>query len=204
MAARGILSPLPWATQMEISQAFWSSTDRGDLRPFFHYFNEQCHLIYHTFGGRIPLQSEVDVKFIATLLRQDLSRSSLIELLETRNPQIYKSEAMEGAIDLVARLMTMLDVGRFPDTSFSGRRRLTWDGGSLKEFLGEIFTVQVEMSHEGVKLGNPLTVRNLDRIGGLGVRLTSNLADHLLLLELPEKDDILIFHHASFLFNQSG
>lgn len=94
----------------------------------------------------------------------------------------------------------MLDVGRFPATSFSGRRSITWDRGTLREFLHEIFPGTVRRNHDGIKIEATFNVRQLDRMVGLNVMLTTNLADHILLL--PEKDAVLIYHHAYFLLNQ--
>lgn len=197
------LEPIPWATQLEIAHAFWRNSGcvaTEGLRPFFRFYSEQCKMVYHAFRGRIPLRSHQDVTILATLLRQGLSRSQLREILQTRSPDTYQTEALDGSIDLVVRLMTMLDVGRFPATSFSGRHSITWDRGTLREFLHEIFPGTVRRSHDGTKIEATFNVRQLDRIGGLSVMLTTNLADHLLLL--PEKDAVLIYHHASFLVNQ--
>lgn len=197
------LAPMPWASQLEVALTFWNSADCAEiegLQPFFQFYGDQCKMVYHAFRGRIPLQSQQDVKTIASLLRQGLSRSELREILQTRNPDTYQIEVLDGAIDLVVRLMTMLDVGRFPATSFSGRHSITWDRGTLREFLDDLFPGTVRRSHDGVKIEANFNVRQLDRIGGLSVMLTTNLADHLLLL--PEKDAVLIYHHASFLLHQ--
>lgn len=199
----GLLEPLPWASQLEVAAIFWQSADCAateGLQPFFKFYSEQCKMVYHAFRGRIPVQSYKDLTFIASHLRHGMSRSDIKEILQTRNPNVYQIEAVEGAIDLVVRLMTMLDVGRFPATSFSGRQSITWDKGTLREFLHEIFPGTARRNHDGMKIEATFNVRQLDRIGGLSVMLTNNLADHLLLL--PEKDAVLIYHHASFLLNQ--
>lgn len=197
------LAPMPWASQLEVACTFWHSADCVEiegLQPFFQFYSEQCNMVYHAFRGRIPLQSHEDVKVIATLLRQDRSRSELREILQTRSPGTYQTEVLDGAIDLVARLMTMLDIGRFPATSFSGRHSITWDRGTLQEFLHELFPGTVRRNDDGIKIEATFNIRQLDRIGGLSIMLTTNLADHLLLL--PEKDAVLIYHHATFLLNQ--
>jgi len=41
------------------------------------------------------------------------------------------------------------------------------------------------------------TARNIDRIGGIRIRWTNNLADHLRLSD--DDGAVFIFHHASFL-----
>lgn len=146
-------------------------------------------MVYHAFRGRNPLQSQQDVKIIANLLRQGPCRSELRETIQTRDPDTDQTEVLDGAIDLVVRLMTMLDVDRFPETSFSGRHSITWDSGTLGEFLHKIPPGTVRSNHDGIKIEATFNFRQLDRIGGLSVMLTTNLADHLLLL--PEKDTFL-------------
>ncbi|KAF3761980.1 hypothetical protein M406DRAFT_265359 [Cryphonectria parasitica EP155] len=193
-------SPLPTAIQLDIAQSFWCSTD-NNLESFFIYYTDQCKIVYYAFDCKIPLKTHDEITFIAKLLRKDLSRSYFLDLLQTRSPG-YNVEAVGGAIDLVVRLMTMMDVGRFPPTSFSGRHSITWDNGTLKDFLHEKLPKQTRRSHDGIRLDTSLTVRHLDRIGGLSVKLTTNLADHLLLR--PEKDEVFVFHHASFLLSQKG
>lgn len=197
------LTPMPWASQLEVALTFWHNADCAameKLQPFFQFYSEQCKMVYHAFRGRIPLQSHRDVRIIAALLRQGLSRSELREILQTRSPDTYQAEVLDGSIDLVVRLITMLDVGRFPATSFSGRHSITWDRGTLRDFLHEVFPGTVRRNHDGIKIEATFNVRQLDRIGGLSIMLTTNLADHLLLL--PEKNAVLIYHHASFLLNQ--
>lgn len=197
------LEPLPWASQLDVARALWLKQDcvaAENLEPFLQFYSEQCKMVYHAFRGRFPLRSHQDVVFIAKRLRHGVSRSDIKELLQTRSPDAYQTEAVDGSIDLVVRLMTMLDVGRFPATSFSGRHCITWDRGTLREFLHEEFPGVIRRSHDGVKIEATFNIRQLERIGGLSVMLTTNLADHLLLV--PDTDAVLVYHHASFLLNQ--
>jgi len=102
----------------------------------------------------------------------------------------------DSSIDLAVRLVLMLDIGELRN-AFSGRRRLIWVDGSLQEFVRDIFPDKKSLSHDGVKLGTPFTARNLDRVTGFRVELTTNLADHLRLRY--EDKTVSMFHHASFL-----
>lgn len=193
---------------MNIAKCFWGVDDNSfplyGLEPFFRYFSEQCCTVYHAFGGHIPLKSTDDIINLAFKIQGHKPRSEVRESVQrpvdSGASPVCDERSADGAIDLVVRLMTMLDIGCFPQTSFSGRDTMTWDNGSLKAFLAERFPISRQRDDSGVKLGTLLTVRNLDRIGGLNVQLTTNLADHL--LYLPEQKDVLIFHHATFLTNQ--
>lgn len=101
-----------------------------------------------------------------------------------------------SSINLTVRLTLMLDVGELRH-AFSGRRPLIWTDGSLQDFVRDIFSDKISLGHDGVRLGTIFTARNLDRVAGFRVELTTNLADHLRL----RYDDrtVSIFHHASFL-----
>ncbi|KAF2805400.1 uncharacterized protein BDZ99DRAFT_490508 [Mytilinidion resinicola] len=95
----------------------------------------------------------------------------------------------------------MLDVGDFRN-AFSGRRRLLWTDGTLTEFVHSIFRPESILTNEGIKLDALFTARNLDRIAGFKVELTTNLADHL---SFRDSDStVMVFHHASFLKRQQG
>jgi len=67
----------------------------------------------------------------------------------------------------------------------------------FKKFVRNIFSDEISLSHGGIKLGAPLTARNLDRVTGFRIELTTNLADHLRLRY--EDRTVSMFHHASFL-----
>ncbi len=202
---------IPPASRELIARNFWGPKGGSpayrpfNTDPYFHYYSEQCLAVYHAFSGRIPLATHQDVVDIVQQMLQGLPRESLRQNLISKYPNLSAEkpshlEVLDGSIDLAVRLLLMLDVGQFPRTH-TGRKPLRWTDGSLFSFLEETFGPQKILSHEGVKLDSQFTARNLDLIAGLRVELTTNLADHLLLHEEDKK--VLIFHHASFLKNQS-
>ncbi|RYP10746.1 hypothetical protein DL765_008014 [Monosporascus sp. GIB2] len=58
------------------------------------------------------------------------------------------------------------------------------------------------MTHSNEKFGIVFNARNLERIAGFKVKLTTNLADHLLLR--AEVKTVTVFHHATFLRRQQN
>ena len=199
-------SCVPLAVQDLICQGLWGRKTGRLLSnsAYFNYYSEQCVAVYHAFVGRIPLSTHEDVVEIARQILGDLPRSTIQQNLNDKHSTLSAEnqnhiELLNGSIDLVVRLLFMLDVGQFP-RSHTGRAPLRWTEGCISEFLGTIFSQQTTLTHEGVKLDTQFTARNLDLIAGLEVELTTNLADHLILRE--EDNKVLIFHHASFLRNQ--
>lgn len=71
-----------------------------------------------------------------------------------------------------------------------------WNNGSLRDFVKSTFPTIKELPDD-LKLERMFTARNLERVAGIQVIWTSNLADHLQL----EDDDtsVRIFSHVSFL-----
>ncbi|KAL9100442.1 MAG: hypothetical protein Q9163_004187 [Psora crenata] len=90
----------------------------------------------------------------------------------------------------------MVEVGCIPN-SFSGRKELKWEHGSLQEFIHTHFGVPGKLNNERVKLERLFVARNLERITGISIFWTNNLADHLRMME--HDTQVAIFHHASFL-----
>ena len=144
---------------------------------------------------------------IADRLRTDICREDVHQYLtaddheDTRmtvkEPAAKTDETSEGIIDLAVRILLMLDVGELPNT-ISGRRQLVWDHGRpLREFVKDTFPERVTLGHDGLRLGPDFTARNLDRMTGFKVELTTNLADHLRFTH--ENKTVSIFYHASFL-----
>lgn len=204
--------PISSETQLTITRTFWAPSI-GDqfycprnLDPYFCYYIEQTATYHNVFGEKILLRSHQDVIDIANDMLQGLPRSSIEQSLLKRHPDLTAPGSSNGdllrcSIDLVVRLLTMLDVGVLPRT-YTGRYTLEWTNPTwtVSDFLEETFKPQRVMSHDGIRLGPHFTARNLDLIVGLNVELTTNIADHLLLRE--EEKTVLIFHHASFLKNQ--
>ena len=78
----------------------------------------------------------------------------------------------------------------------SGETKLDWKDGTIKDLVNSEIVCQSDMN-EGVKLEKIFNARNPERIAGIKIRWTSNLADHLRMRE--EDTAVEIFHYASFL-----
>lgn len=96
--------------------------------------------------------------------------------------------------------MTNIGINKYP---VSGQSQLIWDAGSLKDFLGRHFDEPQVLSNSNIKLERMFTARNMGRLAGIQIKWTSSLADHLRMIGDDDKL-VAIFHHASFLKNQSS
>ncbi|PCH03616.1 Hypothetical protein PENO1_031420 [Penicillium occitanis (nom. inval.)] len=176
--------PIPRRTQEAIANFFWGDTE-FQLQPYFQYYTDQC---------RLAVQSYDILKDVSL---QDV-KVKLLELCSQQN-EAYSEDNLHASIHLAVRLIFMPDVGEFRN-AFSGRRKLVWRNGPLKTFIEEIFSKEIHLEHERIKLGPVFNVCNIVRIGGFKVELTTNLADHLLLRDADRT--LTIFHHASYLMSQ--
>ncbi|KAK3390025.1 hypothetical protein B0H63DRAFT_499779 [Podospora didyma] len=94
--------------------------------------------------------------------------------------------------------MLMINVGRFRSLNVhTSTKRLFWAQGKMSDFVRDLFQPQTAQALERGKFDALFTTRNLSRIAGFKVKLTTNLADHLRFRDSDKA--ITIFHHATFL-----
>ncbi|KAK4099272.1 hypothetical protein N658DRAFT_430300, partial [Parathielavia hyrcaniae] len=79
-----------------------------------------------------------------------------------------------------------------------GLQPLTWSGHqTLRQAIGRHFQPEKELQPDNPRLGRLFTARNLAYVGGMKIKWTSNIVDHLLLSD--DDQTVFIFHHAGFL-----
>lgn len=131
------------------------------------------------------------------------TRKSIKETLRKKLPDPESSsneEVLDNIINLAARIGSMTFASRF-HFDISWQRTLSWQDGSLSALLRTEFLVPQSLEND-VKLEKLFNARNVNRIAGIKINWTNNLADHLRLHD----DDacVSIFHHASFLKLHKG
>lgn len=109
-------------------------------------------------------------------------------------------EILEEAIDLATRLLLMVPTGGYSaagrSITLSGGTKFNWKSGTIGQLVGREFIGQNNMK-QSVRLERIFNARNLERIGGVEIRWTNNLADHLRMRD--DDKAVEIFHHATFL-----
>lgn len=192
-----------------------------DLQPFeLHMSNIQAtDNAYESFFTRYALlcklaankDREVEkvthwhlVEIIA-LLKDHGSTREEVATTVMQNPVIAHSESLvRTLVDLAAGLWLMLSISKYPgDISYD--EPIVWrDHEKLTEEQHELKKgpINNHFSHhynstDLVKLPQAFTAAHLERIGGIKMIWTSNLADHLLLKDDDTK--LMLFHQISVL-----
>ncbi|KAF5023618.1 hypothetical protein F66182_4320 [Fusarium sp. NRRL 66182] len=213
-----IYSPIPSATLLNLASVFWAPESTGNyparnLQPYSEYYSEQCRTLYHTHGVGFPCARHADVIELGRKICQGSTREQVVQDLQARDRRAIERsdgqpdhvDAIHGAVDLVARLILMADVGKpARNRMWTGRSYRSWHGGTIHDFAADAFPVQRSNQHDGIQLDRDFNARNLDIIGGLKVEPTNNLLDHLQVVEIEGQTTVMIFHHACFLHNQEN
>lgn len=174
---------------------------------YLEYCRTQWHLIAgHGDGHYVALRTTEEMNALLDRLQSNDSRAEIIASLKRGRPNKNENEpptddACENTINLAARLLLMLKLGVVKGQAIP-RRCLSWTEGSLGSFVRDYFDEAPRLNCDHVRLPKAFNAWSIDRIGGIAIDFTNNLADHLLLVEDDSK--VLIFHHASFLECQEG
>lgn len=166
-------------------------------------YTRYCLLQRSYLAHELGIQGRVDdssfVSDVAQMLRSNLTYHEVISRVEQQlsvGKIRVPVEYCEEIVYFCSRLLAMMNVGRFMSEAHL-RRSILWESSTLRECVDSYFDETPKMSCESVKLPKAFNAWSIDTVGGIRVRLTDNLADHLLLVE--DDTTVLVFHHASFL-----
>lgn len=174
----------------------YGSSIYGSFFEYYHHVVENC-----SSDGLI--HTHEDVKALVDILNgQNATRSSidiqLQALISKSGSENHDdiAEIIEEAVDIAARLLVMIPTSLFPRSVISGGTILKWRRGTVTELVATELSPQIKIK-EHIKLEKAFNARNLERIGGIEIRWTCNLADHLRLRD--DDKAVEIFHYASFM-----
>ena len=195
-SVRALIASALWGITILHNQ---KSPTCSTLDPYFDYYVEETTLALQDRGKDVIVRSHRDLMYIVDLLRKSLVRDQLLTEL-AQSPHFkdrrHSVETLAASIDLTVRILTMIEVGHIPN-SFKGRRPQLWTEGSLNEEVASTFGCVAKLSTERVKLEKFFKAANLERIAGIRILLTNNLADHLRMS--GDDSEIEIFGCACFL-----
>ena len=189
---------------------------------FNAYYFPRCQYFAREGGRHITVRTHSDIARIADWILQDESRDAILSRLrvcqgkegeegqeveqEEKQDTTANERAIETSVDMCASLLAMVECGKRQEFVFSGRSPLLWDSEgrarSLRNCLSRGFTAQTTLDARNSKLVKGFTGRNLSRIGGIKIKWTTNLVDHLLLTD--DDQAVFVFQCASFLMLQKG
>lgn len=189
------------------------ASTNNNYEAFFAHYCNRCRLAANK-SPEIEHITQWRILEIIALLK-DIKQSRETILQSTTLEAGITLPLAETLLDLAASTYLLLSVGSFPD-SITHTDAISWKSGKLTpstnnlnikllSTAGLINTTfppppqhpSSPINDSRVKLPQSFTAGNISKIGGITIRFTDNLADHLLLRE----DDtlILLYHHASLL-----
>lgn len=177
------------------------------LRPFFQYCENQVFLALAGNGQLIPAKHLQDSLYnyhlslleIGQCFKESMPKDVIKQRLSSHSNKSVANSVdlpIDDFINLAVRVLLMLNVGELPN-GISDPIPILWEDGTVQELVSNIFPAVSVLDHEGAQLGSMFIAHNLVRIAGIEIGWTSNLADHLRVIDDDKK--VLIFHHASFL-----
>jgi hypothetical protein len=206
--------PLSDQCRLDIVSALWpqyltstlSAKNIQEWDVYFQYYTAECRKAIESKRGEYTtVRRHEDIIAIADQLRNNDSKGEIQKALlaldtQQRNEQV-KEQMAEGSIRLGVRIFAMVDTGPPSGNRTHGPAPLPWQDNNvdLQTILAKYFTTSFA-DPGNTKFDEDFTAFNLQRLAGLEIRWTDNLADHLRLIENDRT--LCIFHHATFLRRQ--
>lgn len=166
---------------------------------YFHYYKEQCTAITPNFQV-LGISTHQDVVDIALCLRNpEATRQSVKNSLTQLSQDSISSDPdnrMRRSMNFAVRLWLMLDVGDYLSGFIPGQTQLHWGDESLRSLIESEFNVNFVLESK-IKLEKMFNAYSLERVAGIKIYWTNNLADHLRMMD--DDSRVAIFHHAFFL-----
>ncbi|GFF31107.1 hypothetical protein IFM58399_02777 [Aspergillus lentulus] len=163
-----------------------------ELDAYFRFYIASCARTLHYSGGHMSVQTHRQLMDIAQQLRSGCSRDTIRNSISPPD-SLYQADA---TIDLAAQLLLMLNF-RSPPYAISGTEKVLWAEGALESSIQQHFSPEQALIDTAVTLDAEFTGYNIEKVAGIEIFWTDNLADHLRLIEGETK--VAIFHHVTFL-----
>ncbi|KAK4065976.1 uncharacterized protein Triagg1_8285 [Trichoderma aggressivum f. europaeum] len=193
--------PISASVQEGLLEALWEASGRhGSMSPYFKYYSNRIQRLRLDGCDGFCADSHADIASIARRILDGASRDEIFEQVAVAEkcPSASTTADINHGIDMCASLLVMTEIElNGVSAGLSGLTAVPWKIGSLNNALATYFCPQKTLQADRPKLGKVFTARNLNRIAGIEIRWTTNLADHLRLVD--DDQVVFIFHCASFL-----
>lgn len=181
-----------------------SPTKEYDWDSYFLYYLKQCHHALHDQGKHLLARTHQHILDIKHLLEEHTPKEDIksrLRPLFATSKQADQDEILNNTIDLAVRLYLMVNVGT-SKYAITRETQLTWAHGDLETLLTKHFNEPQVLGNANIRLDRAFTAYNLNRIAGIKVQWTDNLADHLRMIDDEDKI-VAVFHHVSLLKRQN-
>ena len=178
------------------------SRDGGLSAWFRDWFEEQCPAA----ANQVAAKTYQDLLRILTCIQSSWQSTSRLDVIDqicakfsSSNPVLAsdpKDAKLNASVTLAARLWLSISIDSLPHF-FTPGHVVRWDSDQCLSDAIEKEISPTSQTTETVKLPKVFTAANLEKIAGIQVQWTSNLADHLALKDDDKK--VMFFHQASFL-----
>ncbi|KAK0716069.1 hypothetical protein B0H67DRAFT_582339 [Lasiosphaeris hirsuta] len=203
--------PITEALQTWLLKELWLTSGTSPqaaslgMSPYFNYYSTRCQRLSRDGGIHMSADSHRGIVDITKqILLGNATRDDLQSSLLAARPRDEHGEGRSGVVhatlDLCGSLLLMAEVGKEKFTP-SAVHPLIWSGPhTLRQAVERHFQPERQLQPDDSRLGVIFTAPSLQNIGGLKVRWTSNIVDHLLLSD--DDQTVSIFHHIGFLRHQ--
>jgi hypothetical protein len=204
-------NPLTLDQERELIQNIWPRLQNSPLpnedvkgwRAYFqHYVAEIKSAIESDGGANTTVRTHQDIVAICRDLDKGISKQEIKQKLfrlDTKGRSDAEKEKMaEGSVNLVVRLLFMIDIGHIAGNHIPSHPYVQWTDDKLN--IGTVLEAHFQKSKEDagkIKFDSKFSAYNLERLAGIKIVWTNNIADHLRLVEDDSK--LCVFHHTTFL-----
>ncbi|SCO22669.1 uncharacterized protein FFE2_15406 [Fusarium fujikuroi] len=175
-----------------------------DLQAYDAYVERQQKLFSELSSSAIYPHDTLSLGNVADQVRRHRQRDQAISFICTLSGN-SDDDACQDTLNLVARLMLMIEVGSLEKVSGfmhrTGPRPLPlWDENSLDTLTDKVFPISPHQSCGGMTMTPEFSAWSLENVAGIKIEFTDNLADHLRLTN--NNSQVYIFPHVAFLETQ--
>lgn len=202
--------PTTEQTKQTILRQFWEACKPDHqkehfMEQYFTYYLTRCQRFLLDQGDHVSIRTHSQLFEVARNILKGGTRSEATSAImqHSLSDGPVTIERAENTVALCASLLLLIEFGAHR-YGISGSTRLDWLADqSLADSVAVFFDGQKPiLQPEGIRLGRLFTARNISLIGGIRVRWTTNLVDHLLLAD--DDRTVFIFHYVGFLRFHQG
>lgn len=194
---------------LELDHLVIQATDNA-YSCFFNRYHSFCTLAANTTPDIEHITHHQLLRVVSHLKAQNPSRRVAIVHLQSNIEFQFSADLASTVLDLAASTLLMLSIGKFPgDISYD--EPIPWFASSslrsppptvANTHPPDLSVISQQFpptysTKDIVKLPQSFTAAHIETIGGIEIRWTNNLADHLLLRDDDTK--LMLFHQVSVL-----